>query len=171
MYFLNNWRWDSSCVEFCPVTHKRKKLWFNVVERGGQKNVYMRPRSDRNEIITIMVSHQWLITTKVTHPSITLFVQKIGYYSRNFRVGIVFHARLDFCVIFCSLYLLWISFSKICMQTFAGSGVLGPLHMYLDIFENASTSIVFESFSAVHTKTLNNESTIVSLTEHALCQW
>ena len=84
MYFLNNWRWDSSCVEFCPMTHERKKLWFNVVERGGQKNVYMRPRSDQNEIITIMVFHQWLITTKVTHPSITLFVQKIGYYSRNF---------------------------------------------------------------------------------------
>ena len=66
------------------------------------------------------------------------------------------------------------------MQTFAGSGVLGPLHMYLDIFENgeffppfsknyASTSSVFESFLAVHTKTLNNESTIVSLTEYALC--
>ena len=66
------------------------------------------------------------------------------------------------------------------MQTLAGSGVLGPLHTYLDIFENeeifplfskkyASTSTVFESFSAVHTKTLNNESTTVSLTEYALC--
>lgn len=40
------------------MTHERKKLWFNVVERGGQKNVYMRPRSDQNEIITIMVFHQ-----------------------------------------------------------------------------------------------------------------
>ena len=87
MYFLNNWTWASSCVEFCTVTHKRKKLWFNVVERGGQKNVYMRPRSDQNEITIIMVFHQWLITTKVTHPSISLFVQKIGYYSRKLPYG------------------------------------------------------------------------------------
>ena len=49
---------------------------------------------------------------------------------------VVFHARLDFCVIFCSLYVLCWSFSKICMRTFAGSGILGTLHTYLDIFEN-----------------------------------
>ena len=35
-----------------------------------------------------------------------------------------------------SLYVLCWSFSKICMRTFAGSGVLGTLHTYLDIFEN-----------------------------------
>ena len=55
---------------------------------------------------------------------------------------------------------------------------LGPVHRYPNIFENgefclpffkkyASTRSVFEPFSPVHSKTLNNVKIIAALTEHA----
>ena len=41
--------------------------------------------------------------------------------------------------------------------------------IFLRFKKNTFTRSVFESFSPVHTKTLNNGNTIACLTEHASC--